>query len=63
MDGWWDCEDLEEFSYRVLKSGIFMEYLTPWNRFLNWVELSFFNLQSQDRAWEVGKKHYDTGMV
>ncbi len=50
MDGWWNCEDLEEFSYRVLKSGIFMEYLTPWNRFLNWVELSFFNLQRQDRA-------------
>lgn len=53
MDGWYDCEDLEELSYRIFKSGIFLEYLNPWNRFLNYAELSFFNLQTQARAWEV----------
>jgi cyclopropane-fatty-acyl-phospholipid synthase len=61
MDSWWECEDIVELSYRIFTSGIYLEYLNPWNRFLNYAELSFFNLQSSGRAWEVGKKHYDIG--
>ena len=61
MDKYWDCNDIDELSYRIFKSGIFLEYLNNWNRFLNYMELCFFNLQNRERAWEVGKKHYDTG--
>ncbi|XP_021950148.2 cyclopropane-fatty-acyl-phospholipid synthase [Folsomia candida] len=61
MDNMWDCDDLVELSYRIMKNGLYMEYLNGFNRFLNYVELSFFNLQSKARAFEVGKKHYDIG--
>lgn len=61
QDNMWDCDDLVELSYRIMKNGLYMEYLNGFNRFLNYVELSFFNLQSKARAFEVGKKHYDIG--
>ncbi|ODM98462.1 Cyclopropane-fatty-acyl-phospholipid synthase [Orchesella cincta] len=59
MDGSWDCDDLTELFRRIMREKIFLEYLNPWNRFLNYAHLSFFNLQTESKAWEVGKQHYD----
>lgn len=61
MDGSWDCDNLTELFRRIMKKKIFLEYLGPWNRFLNYIHLCFFNLQTESKAWEVGKKHYDLG--
>jgi len=61
MDGNWDCEDVTELFRRILRKKVFLEYLNPWNRFLNYVHLSFFNLQTESKAWEVGRQHYDLG--
>jgi cyclopropane-fatty-acyl-phospholipid synthase len=61
MDGHWDAEDIVELTSRVMKNGIFKVYMNPYNRFLNFLECYFFNLQSKSQAWEVGEKHYDTG--
>lgn len=62
IDEWWDCDNISELSYRIFKSRIFLEYLNPINRFFNYVQLSFFNLQSKTRSWEVAEKHYNIGL-
>lgn len=61
MDGMWDCDDICELTARTMKYNIHRFYMTRWNRFLNFVELYFFNLQTKQKAWEVGREHYDTG--
>lgn len=61
MEGMWDCDDITEMTSRTMKHNIYKFYMTRWNRFLNFVELYFFNLQTKTKAWEVGQKHYDTG--
>ena len=61
MDGWWDCEHLDEFFYRVLKADI--ETQVKQNLFLlvNGVWARLFNMQSKKRAFEIGEQHYDIG--
>ncbi len=61
MDGCFDCDDIVELTCRTMKNGIYKLYMHPWNRFLNFLELYFFNLQTKTQAFEVGEKHYDTG--
>lgn len=62
MDGVWDCDDICELTRRTMRFKIYKAYLSKWNRFLNFLELHLFNLQTKAKAWEVGQKHYDTGM-
>ena len=61
MEGWWDCEKLDEFFYRVLNAGI--EKQVRRNRaLLRDVFLArIFNRQSRKRAFRIGEKHYDLG--
>jgi len=61
MEGMWDCDDICELSRKTFKNNIYKVYMNRWNRFLNFVELYFFNNQTKQKAWEVGQKHYDTG--
>jgi cyclopropane-fatty-acyl-phospholipid synthase len=61
VEGMWDAEDIVEITCRTMKNGIYKQYLNPWNRFLNFMECYFFNLQTKQQAWEVGQKHYDLG--
>ena len=60
MDGWWDCERLDELMCRVLQARLDEEVGQPgwW-----WAVLraKFTNLQSQARAWQVAQVHYDLG--
>ncbi len=60
MEGWWDCEKLDEFFYKVLSAklerkvrgrGILKSYIMA----------TFFNSQNKKRSYEVGEKHYDIG--
>jgi cyclopropane-fatty-acyl-phospholipid synthase len=59
MDGWWDCEALDEFFCRILRARL-EERVSPT---LVWHSLRarLFNLQSVRRAWHVGQTHYDLG--
>lgn len=59
MDGWWDCEALDEFFCRILRAHL-DERVSPT---LVWHSLRarLFNLQSLRRAWQVGEAHYDLG--
>lgn len=63
MNKIWDVcgtnEDLTEFNKRVLENKIFDYYYTWWNTTLEWLELFAFNLQTRERAFQVGVVHYD----
>ena len=60
MDGWWDCTALDEFFYRVLRSGI-EKKVSGLPRLLNALLGKAVNLQNPSRAFTVGETHYNIG--
>lgn len=61
MDGWWECEKLDEFFYKILSSGIYKKIGLSFSVILGIVCAKLFNLQAIKRAFQVGERHYDTG--
>lgn len=60
MDGWWDCEQLDEFISRALLLDLDKQLQHAgmlWSVF----KANLLNLQNERRAWQVGRKHYDLG--
>jgi len=60
VDGWWDCNQLDEFITRILRARLDEQVgRAGWL----WASLKarLTNLQSQSRAWQVGEVHYDLG--
>ena len=60
MDGWWECERLDEFFTRVLRARL-DEKVGTTALLVQGLRARLFNLQSLRRAWRVGKEHYDLG--
>jgi cyclopropane-fatty-acyl-phospholipid synthase len=60
MDGWWDCEQLDECIARVLRTD-FKEAVTPWKDALRLLRARLANLQRPGRAFRIGRHHYDIG--
>lgn len=61
MDGWWDCNGLDIFFYKLLKARLYEKTLN-WTRYIFPIaKAKLINLQSKSRAFEVGEKHYDAG--
>ena len=62
MDGWWDCESLDQFCYQMLRGRIDKQIKVKNPAFLAHVLKAYFlNAQSKKRAYVVGEEHYDTG--
>ncbi len=60
VDGWWDCDRLDEFITRILRARLDEQVgRAGWL----WASLKahLTNLQSPHRAWQVGEVHYDLG--
>ena len=60
VDGWWDCDQVDEFITRILRARLDEQVgRAGWL----WASLKarLTNLQSQNRAWQVGELHYDLG--
>jgi cyclopropane-fatty-acyl-phospholipid synthase len=60
MDGWWDCDDLDELFFRILSSGI-DKRVGALSNTMEALAGKILNMQSPSRAFTVGKRHYDTG--
>ena len=58
MDGWWDCERLDELFYRLLRRNI---DVSDWRALLLQAASRLVNLQTRRRARRVGERHYDLG--
>ncbi|MGO1462219.1 MAG: cyclopropane fatty acyl phospholipid synthase [Marinobacter sp.] len=61
MDGWWDCEALDEFCFRILKAGAEGIAKNQLTLTLQWLTFLFHNRQSAQRAPQVARQHYDLG--
>ena len=61
MEGWWDCESLDEFINRVLKARLDEKIMNNLRLVFQVARAKLFNRQSSARAFEVGEKHYDLG--
>lgn len=60
MEGWWDCDALDELMARILSARLDQQVgRAGWI----WASLKarLSNLQSEQRAWLVGQVHYDLG--
>ncbi len=61
MDGWWDCEQLDEFFARLLRGGVQKAVGLSFPIVFGFAKAAIMNLQSVRRAFNVGKHHYDLG--
>jgi len=60
MDGWWDCERIDEMMTRVLTAGLDRRMVARIMA-LDVVRAKLINLQSRRRAFDIGEQHYDIG--
>ena len=60
MDGWWDCEALDEFINKVLRAKLDNKITGNWKTALYLLQTKLLNRQKRSRAHQVGK-HYDLG--
>ncbi len=61
MDGWWECEALDQFFFKILRHGIEGKFRRNIPIVVNALKAMIFNRQSKRKAFEVGEKHYDVG--
>ena len=60
MDGWWDCDRLDELVNRLRRRGI-SHNLQSLAMLSNQLKARLVNLQKGRRAYEIGRRHYDIG--
>lgn len=61
MAGWWDCERLDEFFYRVLRVHLKDNLKLSWDVLWNVFKARIFNQQSKLGSLKVIQQHYQLG--
>lgn len=61
MEGWWDCDELDSFMCKILRSGVEDKIGISLPMVIGDLKSRFMNLQSVRRAFMVGKHHYNIG--
>lgn len=61
MDGWWDCEELDQFFHKVLAAELGNRIKHNWKILFGLAWNFIFNPGRKSKAFEIGKKHYDIG--
>ena len=61
MDGWWDAEKIDELIHRILTAQLDKKIRLKFSILSRLVIERLFNLQSKQRAFIIGEKHYDLG--
>ena len=61
MDGWWDCEALDQFFYKIMDARL--DKRVKKSKQVLWAILKakITNAQSRSKAYEIGRRHYDIG--
>jgi cyclopropane-fatty-acyl-phospholipid synthase len=60
MDGWWDCDGLDEMVTRLFRANI-DKRIKSWAMLFPYIRARVINLQSKSRAFQIGERHYDIG--
>lgn len=61
MDGWWDCEALDQLIDRVWRFDLQSSIKGNWKIAWHVLKSQLFNMQKLSRAFNVGESHYDIG--
>jgi len=61
MDGWWECEKIDELIFRVISERLDEKVKRKFSILFKILLSKIINLQSKKRAFIIGKKHYDLG--
>ena len=61
MDGWWDCQAIDQFVDRALRARLERKIKGNWKILFHLLRYRLFNLQTSSRAFKVGEHHYDLG--
>lgn len=59
MDGWWDCERLDDFFCRILSEGLENKVRSSWKIIAPLLRANLFNMQSLARSRMVADRHYN----
>ena len=60
MDGWWDCDAIDEMVARAQQAGVASRMSSPL-QVLRTADAAIRNQQTRRRSQEVGRRHYDVG--
>jgi len=60
MDGWWDCERLDELFDRVFRAELDTK-IKPFSCLFETIKAKIVNMQRPSRAFSIGRHHYDMG--
>ncbi|OPL11354.1 MAG: cyclopropane-fatty-acyl-phospholipid synthase [delta proteobacterium MLS_D] len=61
MEGWWDCDQIDEFICRILRGKLQEKIRANIRTILFYIVARLCNLQSLSRAGIIARKHYDLG--
>ena len=61
MDGWWNCEHLDDFFSRLIPSLPEAVIKKNWKLLLHALSARIANQGSKSRAFQIGERHYDIG--
>jgi len=61
MDGWWDCEKVDELITRLLSKDIQKSVRLSAGLILLWLNSVILNAQRSGKAYRIGRRHYDLG--
>lgn len=59
MDGWWDCDRLDELFYRICRYKTYRHVYSKWKDGLSFLLDSFINQQSRSKSEHVANLHYN----
>jgi cyclopropane-fatty-acyl-phospholipid synthase len=61
MDGWWDCDRIDQLVCRLLEEDLTARVSRGWQTAAAWLVAQVMNLQTVARAPQVAHMHYDLG--
>lgn len=61
MDGWWECEKLDEFFCRLIPLRPEDSIRRNWKAFAHVLGAALTNRAGRSRAFQIGERHYDLG--
>ena len=61
MEGWWDCDRIDEFFSRIMPLDPQKRIRNEWRLFSRLLYASLVNTGRKSRDFVVGEKHYDIG--
>lgn len=61
MEGWWDCDRLDDLFYRLCRLNLDRKIYSKWHMAIYSIIYKFINFQTRMRSKAVAERHYNLG--